>query len=277
MANNLTDVPDHARCTARARRSGQRCRRAAIAGGRVCPTHGGSAPAVKARAAERRALAQALALTGVEGEADPREALLLAVKCTAALLAGYRDALQADDADAGDLSQLTSAALVTARVSKLALDARVEERLTTQHVRMGEMVGGIITRVVQGLGLDAETSAQAFSLVRAEVEYGHLDLGELDAEIRRVTEELREHTLRDAEKGFPERLGRAVEAGLAVLDLTDDDQERAVQAIEGFLVLEREELARQEEAVKPAPPEPVRPWWADSPRYRAERRNGSRR
>jgi hypothetical protein len=273
MANNLVDPPEHARCTARANRTGKRCRRAAISGGRVCPTHGGQAPAVKQRAAERRALEQALALTGVEGEADPREALLLAVKCTAALLTGYRDALRADDADAGDLSQLTSAAVVAARVSKLALDARVEERLTAQQERMGELVGGIITRVIQGLGLDAETSARAFSMVKAEVEYGHLDLGELDAEIRRVTEELREHTLRDAERGFPERLGRAVEAGFAVLDLSDADQERVAQAIEGFLVLEREELARQEEAAKPPP---VRAWWADSPRYNPDRGNGGR-
>lgn len=277
MGTNLTDPPDHARCTARARRSGQRCRRAAIAGGRVCPTHGGQAPAVKARAAERRALAQALSLLGVEAESDPRKVLLAAVKCTAALMDAYRDALAADDADVGDLSQLTSAAIVAARVSKLALDARVEELLAAQHVRMGEMVGGIITNVVRGLGLDAETSARAFSLVKAEVEYGHLDLGELDAEIRRVTEELRAHTLADAEKGFPERLGRAVEAGFAVLDLSDDDQERVVQAIEGFLVLEREELARQEEAaVRPEPPPNI--WWADSPRYNPDRRtNGGGR
>ena len=39
------------RCTAK----GGKCRRAAIRGGTVCPTHGGQAPQVKAKAAERLA------------------------------------------------------------------------------------------------------------------------------------------------------------------------------------------------------------------------------
>ena len=37
------------RCTAH-RKNGDRCKRAAIAGGTVCTHHGGSAPAVKAEA-----------------------------------------------------------------------------------------------------------------------------------------------------------------------------------------------------------------------------------
>lgn len=40
------------RCTAR-NRSGGRCGRSAIPGGRVCRLHGGSAPQVQAKAAER--------------------------------------------------------------------------------------------------------------------------------------------------------------------------------------------------------------------------------
>ena len=43
------------RCTAKANRTGRRCARAAIFGGTVCPTHGGSAPQVKRAAAERLA------------------------------------------------------------------------------------------------------------------------------------------------------------------------------------------------------------------------------
>jgi hypothetical protein len=164
--------------------------------------------------------------------------------------------------------------VVNARVSKLCLDARVEERLADQQGRLGELVGGVIVNVVKGLGLDTETAAKAFSLVRVEVEYAHLDLGEIQTEITRVTEQLRERTLTDAEQGFPERLARAVTAGFAVLDLPEHEQERVAAAVENFLVLERQERA---EYMAPARPDPAsRAWWADSPRYDPERRNGGR-
>lgn len=40
-------------CTAKSSRTGKPCKRHAIAGGVVCPTHGGRAPQVKAAAAQR--------------------------------------------------------------------------------------------------------------------------------------------------------------------------------------------------------------------------------
>ena len=43
------------RCTAKSQRSGVRCKKAAIMGGTVCATHGGSAPQVKKAAARRLA------------------------------------------------------------------------------------------------------------------------------------------------------------------------------------------------------------------------------
>lgn len=46
------------RCTAHSTRTGEPCKRAAILGGTVCSTHGGSAPAVKRKAAERLAALQ---------------------------------------------------------------------------------------------------------------------------------------------------------------------------------------------------------------------------
>jgi hypothetical protein len=46
------------KCTAHSKRTGNPCKLAAILGGTVCRMHGGSAPQVKSKAAERLALAQ---------------------------------------------------------------------------------------------------------------------------------------------------------------------------------------------------------------------------
>lgn len=60
-----------ARCTATANRTGERCRRDVITGGTVCRTHGGATRAVKAKAAERAALAKAEGLLAKYGENEP--------------------------------------------------------------------------------------------------------------------------------------------------------------------------------------------------------------
>jgi len=57
------------RCTAKSSRSGKPCKKAAILGGTVCRTHGGSAPQVKKKALER-----------IEDLIDPDRALREAAK-----------------------------------------------------------------------------------------------------------------------------------------------------------------------------------------------------
>jgi hypothetical protein len=79
------------RCTATAKRSGERCKRAAIVGGTVCSFHGGKPPQVRqaaeVRAARLAAHAQADRMVARAGvDADPTEHLLESLHRAAALV-----------------------------------------------------------------------------------------------------------------------------------------------------------------------------------------------
>lgn len=66
-------------CTAKAKQSGNRCKRVPPQGATVCNIHGGSAPAVKAKAVERTqqdAARRALMALGEPEPIDPAQALL---------------------------------------------------------------------------------------------------------------------------------------------------------------------------------------------------------
>lgn len=58
----ISRTPWSQRCTATAKGSGQRCQHYAIRGGTVCYQHGGAAPQVKRKAAERLTEARDLAI-----------------------------------------------------------------------------------------------------------------------------------------------------------------------------------------------------------------------
>ena len=63
-------MDDDRRCRARSTRSGDRCRKAAILGGTVCATHGGSAPQVRAKANERLRALQPAAVIRLQEALD---------------------------------------------------------------------------------------------------------------------------------------------------------------------------------------------------------------
>lgn len=96
------------RCTARSSRTGARCKRWAIAGGNVCPSHGGSAPQVRQSAYRRLLQLVNPALAAVEaamrsGEHGP------AVKAACAVLdrSGF-GIRQADQMANGPLLDVTT-------------------------------------------------------------------------------------------------------------------------------------------------------------------------
>ena len=63
-------MDDERRCRAHSTRSGERCKKAAILGGTVCATHGGSAPQVRARADERLRALQPAAVMRLQEALD---------------------------------------------------------------------------------------------------------------------------------------------------------------------------------------------------------------
>jgi hypothetical protein len=286
MPNNLTDPPDHRRCTATARRTGSRCKRAAVAGATICISHGAAAPQVRRAASQRVALHHAAQLLRTDVAADPAEVLVAAVRASAALLGAAEAAVKADDADVDTLHQLGQAAMLAGRLARLALDAGIEQQLALQAERAGELVGSLLKRTVNALELGPDRAAAAFRHLRNELEaldaadgdalhqLGRLTTTELDTEIAKVVEQLDALDRADALAGFPQRLAGALDAALAALELTDDARERAVRAAEQWLTQDAAERANRPRVARVEAPRPL-PWWATPPgKTRSSNGNG---
>lgn len=72
-------VDPEKQCTAHAKHSGKRCKRAVVPGSTVCRFHGGDAPQVRRKAEKRlarEAAERAVASYGLPREVEPQEALL---------------------------------------------------------------------------------------------------------------------------------------------------------------------------------------------------------
>lgn len=172
-------MTDPARCTGHTS-AGRPCKRAPIAGGTVCPTHGGSAPQVKAAAARRLQLASAareLAALGEPVAIDPAAALLQLVHHKAGEVAWLRAMVQTDDLDdlvwgltrekvGGDdagttheakpsiwWTMLRSAEDQLAQYAAAAIKAGVEERRVRLEEQTGALVAGVIQRILARLDL----------------------------------------------------------------------------------------------------------------------------
>ena len=167
------------RCTATAKGTGERCKRRPIPGGTVCVKHGGGSPAVRAKAQQRLAAAEAeraAASFGLPVEVNPHDALLQEVHRTAGAVQWLGVQVQALDVEVltwgktrethgtqlerGVDNGVTYTAGVNAlvdlwqrerkhlvEVSKACISAGIEER----RVRLAEAAGQELASVVRAV------------------------------------------------------------------------------------------------------------------------------
>lgn len=182
-------TPHPRQCTAKSKRSGERCRRWAVAGGKVCPTHGGKAKQVQAAAKRRLAeekARKAVVTLGLPRVVGPAEALLEEVHRTAGHVAWLGGKVQEledrslvwgetkseqfaagdgdEDADRPPALKATEEAKPSVwytlyaaerdrlvKVSSEALKAGVEERRVRMAESQGALVAGLVQRVLGAL------------------------------------------------------------------------------------------------------------------------------
>lgn len=173
-------------CKAR-RSDGEPCKRPPIRGGRVCASHGGRAPAVRA-AADRR-LAEQEATREVARLSDARGPLTLPdvyreMLNTAGLAVAWRDALEAKVSELegyagtnGIGSEQVRADVVlferamdrTAKVLELIARLDLDSRLTSMGEELGRQVVAMIRRSVADLDLTPEQSARFDAAIAREL------------------------------------------------------------------------------------------------------------
>ncbi len=149
-------------CSARSKRSGERCRRAPMLGQGVCAMHGGKSPGAVEKAAERQAEAEAektiAALVPLLGSVEP-------VKDPVDLLARMLGVLEGlADNVAGRVNELqgkvaTGADLGRLRAEVVLLD-RVQDRIVTGASKLAAL--GIAERQVELAAGQAEIMVAAF-------------------------------------------------------------------------------------------------------------------
>lgn len=182
----IPEPSDKRRCKARSKHSGKQCRRYAIAGGTVCPTHGGSAPQVQAAAA-RRLEAQklesdasaALAWLGEKAITDPLDELgRLATESralTTALGARVNALRTLTEYDLKDSPSIKAEIQLYERAmdrTHRMLDSLIKAGYMERQMKIAEdeamVISGIMRRVFQQVGMTAAQQRQAGVLLVEE-------------------------------------------------------------------------------------------------------------
>lgn len=141
------------RCTARSKRSHERCKRQ-VPGGGVCHMHGRNGAAERSRQA-RIMVAEARDLFADRFIArEWYDALPAAAALTDQLMQALRDKVElAGTLTATELDALAALAERTARLQKLVQDSNLDERRVKINERQGQLVADAITAILADLGL----------------------------------------------------------------------------------------------------------------------------
>lgn len=152
-------------CTAKSKRSGERCKRRVVGGG-VCPMHGQNRY-VKANQAARKLRAQAAAYGDVE-ERSPAEALMAA---GTALDSGLQALEQLASADGADvpllLREIRAAATESGKMQKMIQDAGLDERRLRLEEQQQVQLGDVVRLVLEAHGLTVSDAAVRADLSEA--------------------------------------------------------------------------------------------------------------
>lgn len=180
------ETPTYLTCKAKAKQTGNRCRRRPVPGLEVCVMHGGKAPRAQAAAAERLA-AQALtrdaeAVLAHEG-ITPIEDPLTELGKLASGAKAFMDQLGKRVNDLNDIEHFDEKRVPQIRVAvelyeramdrtHRMLDSLVKHGYAERQITIAEneamLVAGVIRRVVAALGLTPEQQATAQKLLAEE-------------------------------------------------------------------------------------------------------------
>lgn len=145
-------------CTAHSKKTGERCKKRVIGGG-VCPQHGGRAPQVAAKR-EARILAgeAALAAAGSDEELrrDPRSALLAAAQDADVILQRLKHQVKTGTIEPALLQALGDWLDRTSRLSKVVIDARIDEQRVQLEQTQARLVGVAVTEALTSIGATLE-------------------------------------------------------------------------------------------------------------------------
>lgn len=184
---DLYAVMPATQCTATSIRSGQRCRRYASRGAKVCRMHGGAAPQVKAAAAARVTLAEEVANSQRRHPLEVQDSALHVVDVVARKL--MERLSSGGEIKVEDIQTLIETAKTQAGLARLVLDSNRGDwgAWTAREVirQQGEALANICRAFARELGHDPDSDQvqQALGTAVEQVVYGKATAVKAVAEI----------------------------------------------------------------------------------------------